>query len=150
MGGLSHDTNEDKLKAYFSRFGNVVDCIVMRDPLTSQPRGFGFLTFEEPAAVDKVMTTRPHMIDDRDVEPKRAIPREKQTGRTGGMAGQIKKVFVGGIKDSIDEDELRSHFSYYGTVESIELVRDRETQRKRGFAFVGFTDCDTVDKVCGK
>ena len=121
----------------------------MRDTATSQPRGFGFLTFEDASGVDQVMSSRPHVIDDRDVEPKRAIPREKQTGRTGGMAGQIKKVFVGGIKDSIDEDELRSYFSSFGSVDSIELVRDRETQRKRGFAFVGFTDCEAVEKACG-
>ena len=50
----------------------------MRDPMTSKSRGFGFITYDEPRSVDAVMENRPHMLDGRDVEPKRAIPREKQ------------------------------------------------------------------------
>lgn len=59
----------------------------------------------------------------------------------------IKKVFVGGIKDNIDENVLREYFEQFGSIQSIDLVADKDTGKKRGFAFVTFDDYDTVDKI---
>ena len=38
-------------------------------------RGFGFITFEHPEELDRAQEARPHTIDGRVVETKRAIPR---------------------------------------------------------------------------
>ena len=66
---------------------------------------------------------------------------------SGTSRSHVKKVFVGGIKENIDEEELRNYFQQYGSVETVDVIRDRETQKKRGFAFVGFSDYDPVDKI---
>ena len=47
-----------------------------------------------------------------------------------------KRIYVGNLSYSTTEDELRELFSKHGTVESINLIIDRETGRSRGFAFV--------------
>lgn len=62
----------------------------------------------------------------------------------------IKKVFVGGIKDNVEEPELKEYFSSFGSIESVEVITDKETGKKRGFAFVTFNDYDPVDKVVCK
>ena len=62
----------------------------------------------------------------------------------------IKKIFVGGIKEDTHEDHLRQYFSDYGKIESIDVITDKETKRKRGFAFVAFDDYDPVDKLVCK
>ena len=59
----------------------------------------------------------------------------------------IKKVFVGGIKDDTTEEHLREYFKEFGTVESVDIVTDKETKKKRGFGFVSFDDYDPVDKI---
>lgn len=38
-------------------------------------RGFGFITYSEPGMVDAAQAARPHKIDGKVVEPKRAVPR---------------------------------------------------------------------------
>lgn len=48
----------------------------MRDPASKRSRGFGFVTFSSMAEVDAAMAARPHTIDGRVVEPKRAVARE--------------------------------------------------------------------------
>jgi len=47
-----------------------------------------------------------------------------------------KSIYVGNLPWSATEDEIRSLFSAYGSVTSVNLITDRETGRARGFGFV--------------
>lgn len=49
---------------------------VMRDPNSKRSRGFGFVTYSCVEEVDAAMKARPHKVDGRLVEPKRAVSRE--------------------------------------------------------------------------
>lgn len=62
----------------------------------------------------------------------------------------VNKIFVGGIKDAITENDMQEFFSQFGTIEKIETFTDKETNKKKGFAFVTFTDFDAVDKCYRK
>ncbi len=46
------------------------------------------------------------------------------------------KLYVGNLPFSVTESPLRELFQKHGTVESVNLVTDRETGRPRGFGFV--------------
>lgn len=145
IGGLSYDTTDDGLKSYFSKWGEIVDCVVMRDSNTKKSRGFGFITYSEPEMVDDAQNARPHVINGREVEPKRAVPRE-ESGKPEAHVTS-KKIFVGGIKDGLEEEDVRDYFSQYGNVESVEIMVEKDNpSKKRGFAFVTFDDYDPADK----
>jgi RNA recognition motif-containing protein len=45
-------------------------------------------------------------------------------------------------------EELREHFHAYGEIESINVKTDPNTGRSRGFAFIVFSQADSIDKVC--
>jgi len=47
-----------------------------------------------------------------------------------------KRVFVGNLPFSATEDQLRQLFSQHGEVTAVEIIKDRFTERSRGFAFV--------------
>lgn len=53
--------NIDSLRDYFTQFGKVDACTIMRDA-AGRSRCFAFLTFEEPASVNAVMV-REHFLD---------------------------------------------------------------------------------------
>jgi len=46
------------------------------------------------------------------------------------------KLYVGNLSYTTTEDDLRSLFAQAGTVKSVTLIKDRDTGRSRGFAFV--------------
>ncbi len=48
----------------------------------------------------------------------------------------LTKLYIGNLSYETTEDDLRSFFSNSGTVISIALIRDRDTGRSKGFAFV--------------
>ena len=58
--------------------------------------------------VDQAMDNRPHVIDGREVEAKRAVPREDVGKSVNNVT--VKKIFIGGIKDDIKEEDLRTYF----------------------------------------
>ena len=47
-----------------------------------------------------------------------------------------KKIYVGNLPFSATEETVRELFEAHGTVESVNLISDRETGRPRGFGFV--------------
>ena len=49
-------------------------------------------------------------------------------------------IFVGNLPFSTDEHAVRELFEGFGTVDSVNLITDRETGRLRGFGFVEMSD----------
>ena len=47
-----------------------------------------------------------------------------------------KKLYVGNLSYSTSESDLQRLFEPHGTVESAQIIMDRETGRSKGFAFV--------------
>ncbi|KAJ4827980.1 Heteroproteinous nuclear ribonucleoprotein 1 [Turnera subulata] len=161
IGGISWETTEEKLKDYFTNYGDVTQTVVMRDKTTGRPRGFGFVVFADPAILDRVLQDK-HTIDGRVVEAKRALSREEQQtnvrtgnlnpGRSSGNGGNIrtKKIFVGGLPPTLSEDGFRQYFESYGVVTDVVIMYDQSTQRPRGFGFISFDSEDAVDRVLHK
>merc|ERR1719431_1448832 len=86
----------------------------------------------------------PHVIDGREVETKRAVPRDRNDGPQATQS--VQKIFVGGLRN-LEEKELRKYFGKYGKTVHVSVKKDRMTGKNRGFGFVEFDDYDPVDKI---
>ncbi|XP_055902773.1 RNA-binding protein Musashi homolog Rbp6 isoform X2 [Eupeodes corollae] len=143
VGGLSWQTSSEKLKEYFNMFGTVTDVLIMKDPVTQRSRGFGFITFQEPNSVDKVLKVPIHTLDGKKIDPKHATPKNRPR-----QANKTKKIFVGGVSQETSAEEVKGYFGQFGTVEETVMLMDQQTKRHRGFGFVTFENEDVVDRVC--
>ncbi len=56
-------------------------------------------------------------------------------------------IYIGNLSFQASEDDIKSVFAEYGEVTRISLPIDRETGRKRGFAFVDMADEAREDKA---
>jgi RNA recognition motif-containing protein len=57
------------------------------------------------------------------------------------------KLYVGNLPYSTTDDDLRTLFAEYGTVESTAVISDRETGRSKGFGFVELSSKEEADKA---
>ncbi|MGD8860647.1 MAG: hypothetical protein PVI30_11615 [Myxococcales bacterium] len=85
VGSLSWDTNQDSLRAAFERFGALDDVAVIEDRETGRSRGFGFVTFAEPAAAQAAQREMDgSSLDGRSIVVNEAQDRRDGGGRRGG------------------------------------------------------------------
>ncbi len=56
-----------------------------------------------------------------------------------------KKIYVGNLPFSSTEEDLKDLFGRHGTVETVNVITDRETGRARGFAFVEMESASDAD-----
>ena len=47
-----------------------------------------------------------------------------------------KKLYVGNLTYAVNESDLEALFSEFGTVQSAQIIVDRDTNRSKGFGFV--------------
>lgn len=149
IGGLSWETTHDNLLRHFSRYGEVVDCVVMKNPETGRSRGFGFITFQDPNNVDLVLQNTPHILDSRTIDPKPCNPRAGMV-RTTRRNLNGYKVFLGGLPSNLTETDLRNFFSQYGKVTEVVIMYDQEKKKSRGFGFLTFESEESVDRCCSE
>ncbi|GAP21304.1 RNA recognition motif domain-containing protein [Leptolinea tardivitalis] len=60
------------------------------------------------------------------------------------------KLYVGNISFSTTEDELRTLFSQAGTVKAADVIKDRESGRSKGFAFVTMSTQEEAEEAIKK
>ncbi len=58
-----------------------------------------------------------------------------------------QKLYVGGLSWDTDESSLREAFERFGEIEEATIVKDRNTDKSRGFGFVTFTESGAAAKA---
>ncbi|XP_033107491.1 DAZ-associated protein 1-like isoform X2 [Anneissia japonica] len=144
VGGISWETTKESIRAYFSKYGELSDCVLMHDRVNGRSRGFGFVRYKDASIVDKVLADGPHILDGKKIDPKPCTPRSQSKRASSAIHN---KVFVGGLSNDTTEADLHSIFSTYGSVIEVVIMTDQQTKRSRGFGFVTFDNEDTVNRL---
>ncbi len=58
-----------------------------------------------------------------------------------------RKLYVGGLSFNTTEDQVREEFAKFGAVESATVIRDRYSDRSRGFGFVEMSSDSEADEA---
>ena len=88
VGGLPYSVQEDTLKEYFAKAGNVSSAIIIIDKMSGRSKGFGFVEMSTEKEAQNAIS----MFNDQDFEGRKltvneARPMEARPPRTGGNGG---------------------------------------------------------------
>ena len=68
------------------------------------------------------MAARPHIIDGKTVDPKRAVPRDENGSnaqKTGEANVSSKRLYLANIREEHSEASIQHYFEKYGQVEKV-------------------------------
>lgn len=57
------------------------------------------------------------------------------------------KIYIGNLSFSTTEETLQNKFELFGTIESVSIIRDKNTQMSKGFGFVEMEDEIAANKA---
>jgi squid-like protein len=173
-GGLSWETREAQLKEYFEKFGEVESVNLKLNPMTGRlvsqkklnsfdvayfvyfdtliitiklrlkfgyfccrSRCFAFVVFKEPSSLDAVLEAGEHAINSKKVDVKKA-------------KAKPGKMFLGGLKPELSDDEIRTHFEQFGTIIEFEMPFDKTKDQRKGFGFITYEREETMKDLIKK
>eukprot|EP00920_Eleutheroschizon_duboscqi_P025254 GHVT01062307.1.p1 GENE.GHVT01062307.1~~GHVT01062307.1.p1 ORF type:complete len:487 (-),score=115.37 GHVT01062307.1:814-2274(-) len=143
IGGLAPETSTSTLADYFEQFGHVVEAEVLLDKFSKESRGFAFVHYEDDETAKKVVAMTEHILDGRPIDVRNAVPKAQP------KYDENRRVFVGGIEESVTEDQFRDYFAQYGPIEGANIMFDKDTNRHRGFGFIVYETLDDAHKSIG-
>ncbi|RWS07979.1 heterogeneous nuclear ribonucleoprotein 27C-like isoform X1 [Dinothrombium tinctorium] len=107
----------------------------MKHGETGRSRGFGFVTYKDPSCVQLVLSTGPHQLDGRTIDPKSCNAKNAQKGKRDAKSSNYPKIFLGGLPPNVNETVLREFFAKYGKVAEVVIMYDQEKKKTRGNGF---------------
>jgi len=88
VGGLDPTVPESEIKEHFEQYGKVTDIDLPYDKSKNQRRAFCFVTFETEAIVDECCKSSKQTLAAKQVDIKKATPKNDQFGGFGGRGGR--------------------------------------------------------------
>ncbi|KAL5103604.1 DAZ-associated protein 1 [Taenia crassiceps] len=81
VGGLRPSHTESQLCQYFSQYGTVTRCHILKSRRTGESRGFGFVTFQEAAEASRAFINSQHFIEGNSVQVNPAVQQSKKESK---------------------------------------------------------------------
>ena len=135
---LNAETTEEKIKEYFSAYGEV-KLVKIKMDTEGKSECFGFVLFNDDNDINKLFRVE-HSIDGTAIKIQRILPSDSEKMKT-------KKLFVGGLPHALKEHHLRSYFEKFGKIQYFQFVMNKTTNIRKTYCFIVFEDADSVDKI---
>jgi cold-inducible RNA-binding protein len=91
VGNLPYRITEDQLREAFEEFGRVSSCTIIKDKVTGQSKGFGFLEMPERSEAEAAVTNlNGRDLMGRKINVNEARPREERGAPAGASRGSYE------------------------------------------------------------
>ncbi|CAN8269035.1 unnamed protein product [Cochlearia groenlandica] len=142
IGDLLHWMDETYLHSCFSLSGEVSSVKVIRNKLTCQSEGYGFVEFLSRSAAEEVLQNFNGSVMPNSEQPFRLNWASFSTGeKRAAENGPQLSVFVGDLSPDVTDSSLQELFAdRYPSVKSAKVVIDPNSGRSKGYGFVRFGD----------
>ncbi|CAI9106433.1 OLC1v1005586C1 [Oldenlandia corymbosa var. corymbosa] len=141
IGDLPYWADESFLNSWFSHTGEVLSIKVIRNKITGQPEGYGFVEFSSHAVAEKILQSyNGTQIPGTELNF-RLNWASFGIGERRPDAGPEHSIFVGDLAPDVNDYHLQETFrAHYPSVRGAKVVTDPSTGRSKGYGFVKFAD----------
>jgi len=87
VGNLSFNTTEQELEELFGQYGKITEIALIRDRVTNQLKGFGFITFDSQEGAQNALAMDGKEFLGRSLKVNMAKERERRESGGGGRRG---------------------------------------------------------------
>ncbi|XP_078156851.1 polyadenylate-binding protein RBP47-like [Carex rostrata] len=143
VGDLHYWMDENYLASCFLHTGDVHSIKVIRNKMTGNSEGYGFVEFNNRGAAEKVLQTfGGHAMPNTD-QPFRLNWASFSMGERRADVASDHSIFVGDLAGDVTDAILLETFaSRYPSVKGAKVVIDANTGRSKGYGFVRFGNDD--------
>lgn len=133
VGNLDLSVNEELLCTLFGQMGPVKGCKIIRDT-GSDPYAFVEFHNHQSAATALGAMNKRHFLEKEMKVNWATSPGNQPKTDTS----QHHHIFVGDLSPEIETETLREAFAPFGEISNCRIVRDPQTLKSKGYAFVSF------------
>lgn len=155
VNGFPYAFKEGDVQELFGKYGKITEIsLPTYQDNPTKLRGFGFITFSSPAEAKKALEMNGYDCGGRSlrVEPKAQKPESENRKRNDAPAKALSStppdgcdtLFCGNLSFQIQDDDIYAFFKECGEISQIRYGEDKQTGQFKGFAFVQFSDPNSV------
>lgn len=133
VGNLDMTVSEELLCALFSQIGLVKGCKIIREP-GNDPYAFVEFIDHQAASTALIAMNKRYFLD-KEIKVNWATSPGNQPKQDTSSHHHI---FVGDLSPEIEVETLREAFAPFGEISNCRIVRDPQTLKSKGYAFVSF------------
>ncbi|XP_070492416.1 ELAV-like protein 3 isoform X3 [Chironomus tepperi] len=142
---LPQTMTQEEIRSLFSSIGELESCKLIRDKMTGQSLGYGFVNYQRQEDADKAISTLNGLrLQNKTI--KVSIARPSSESIKGA------NLYVSGLPKNITQTDLEAIFSSYGRIITSRILSDnltaeRETGLSKGVGFIRFDQRQEAEKA---
>ncbi|XP_077331282.1 ELAV-like protein 2 isoform X3 [Lithobates pipiens] len=128
---LPQNMTQEELKSLFGSIGEIESCKLVRDKITGQSLGYGFVNYIDPKDAEKAINTLNGLrLQTKTIKVSYARP--------SSASIRDANLYVSGLPKTMPQKELEQMFSQYGRIITSRILVDQVTGVSRGVGFIRF------------
>ncbi|KAI9015717.1 hypothetical protein CLU79DRAFT_838069 [Phycomyces nitens] len=156
---LAQRLKSRELEDFFTQAGRVRDAKIIFDRHSGRSKGVGYVEFYDEDSVQSALAMSgqkllgiPVVVQLTEAEKNRLA---MQAAKNAQMAAQDQELFyqrlyVGSIHFSLTEDDIRQIFEPFGPLDFVNLHKDPETGKSKGYAFIQYKNAEDSKQALEK
>ncbi|XP_077598097.1 ELAV-like protein 2 isoform X3 [Stigmatopora nigra] len=128
---LPQSMTQEELKSLFGSIGEIESCKLVRDKITGQSLGYGFVNYVDPKDAEKAISTLNGLrLQTKTIKVSYARP--------SSASIRDANLYVSGLPKTMTQTELEQLFSQYGRIITSRILVNQVTGLSRGVGFIRF------------
>ncbi|XP_022915266.1 ELAV-like protein 1 isoform X11 [Onthophagus taurus] len=128
---LPQTMTQEEIRSLFSSIGEVESCKLIRDKVTGQSLGYGFVNYHRPEDAEKAINTLNGLrLQNKTIKVSYARPSSE--------AIKGANLYVSGLPKNMTQQDLEALFSPYGRIITSRILCDNITGLSKGVGFIRF------------